>query len=84
MEVILAKVKSGEISIEQALQELCETGSCPNLLNDDDGRWALVFDGFQDLVIGDKAQDINTSFFVEARYWKDTIKEAVIYSLTED
>ena len=71
------------MSVEQALQELCEIGYCPNLLNDDDGRWAVAFDGFQDVVMGDEAQDINTSFFVEAKQWHSNIRQALIIALSE-
>lgn len=82
-EEILAKTKNEELSVEQALQELCEIGYCPNLLNDDDGRWAVAFDGFQDVVMGDEAQDINTSFFVESKQWHSNIRQALIIALSE-
>ena len=80
---ILAKTKNEELSVEQALQELCEIGYCPNLLNDDDGRWAVAFDGVQDVVMDDEAQDISTSFFVEAKKWSLNIRQALVIALSE-
>lgn len=82
-EEILEKTKNEELTVEQALQELCEIGYCPNLLNDDDGRWAVAFDGFQEAVMGDGAQDISTSFFVEAKQWHSNIRQALIITLSE-
>lgn len=65
------------------LQELSEEGACPCLLNDDNGHWALTFEGYQDVPMGDKPIDINTSFFVEKKYWKNTIDKAIEFSLKE-
>ena len=82
-EQILAKTKNEELNVEQAFQELCEIGYCPNLLNDDDGRWAVVFDGMQSVVMGDEAEDVSTSFFVEAKQWHSNIRQALIIALSE-
>lgn len=71
------------MNISKKLQDLCNKGFCPNLLNDDNGHWALVFDGFQSVPAGDEPEDISTSFHVEARFWKDTIEEAIEYGIKE-
>lgn len=81
---ILEKVKSREINCEQAFESLAEIGLCPNLLNDDNGHWAVKFDGFQDVPMGDDPEDISTTCFVEAKCWKDSIYEALIFALEND
>lgn len=83
-EEILKRVEDRSLNLEQAFQELSSIGYCPNLINDDDGRWAVAFDGIQDVVTGDNAEDINTSFFIEAKQWSPSITEALIIALTED
>ena len=78
----LEKLKAGG-SCEEALEALAKEGFCPNLLNDDNGHWALVFDGFQSVPFGDDPEDISTTFFVFKDQWKDTVREAIIYSLEQ-
>jgi hypothetical protein len=56
---------------------LASLGCCPNLLNDDDGRWAVVDDGYQTINLNDEASDVKTSFFVEKEKWEDTIYKAL-------
>jgi len=80
---ILLKVKNREISCEEAFESLAELGYCPNLLNDDDGHWAVKFDGFQNVQMGDEPEDIATTCFVEAKDWKDSIYEALVSSLED-
>ena len=80
-EYILVMVVSKIYGVERAFEELADIGYCPALLNDDSGRWAVVFDGAQTIADDDKATDISTSFFVEADDWKDTIRRALLHSL---
>jgi len=40
---ILKAVKSKTISFDVAFDELSKLGYCPNLLNDDNGHWAVSF-----------------------------------------
>ena len=47
IEQIKEKLINRDINCEQALESLSEIGYCPNLLNDDNGHWAVKFDGFQ-------------------------------------
>ena len=82
-EEILLKIKNKELTVEQSLQELYEIGYCPNLLNDDAGRWAVAFDGMQSVGIGDEAKDVSTSFFVQAKQWHSNIRQALIIALSE-
>lgn len=78
---IKQKLTKKEISIEEALENLSEIGYCPNLLNDDNGHWAVVFDGFQSMPIGDAPDDVALTCFVEAKDWKDSIYDALISAL---
>ncbi len=66
------------------LNELTEKGFCPALIFDDDGRWALVFDGAQNVNFTDEPQNMASTFFIEAEFWKDTIEEAVEYSIKKE
>ncbi|MFA5299688.1 MAG: hypothetical protein WC389_16005 [Lutibacter sp.] len=81
---IVSQFKSGKINCEQALEELTKIGYAPNLLNDDNGHWAVSGDGFQNLPEGDEPEDISTTIFVEAKSWKDSIKEALLYWMEKD
>jgi hypothetical protein len=62
------------------LEEMASEGFSPNLLNDDDGRWALVFDGFQTVVV-DGPQDVETGFVVGKEQWHDSVSAAIVYAL---
>lgn len=75
---------NNDLSIEQALTALAKIGLCPNLLNDDNRHWAIMFDGVQTIPVDENPDDIMTSFYVEKHCWKKTIREALIYSLNED
>ena len=78
---IIKRLKGAEISISQALEELAKTGLCPNVLNDDNGHWAVKFDGYQNVVSGDNTENVTTTFLVEAQDWYDSIYEALIGAL---
>lgn len=78
---VLKKIRSREINTEQAFESLAELGWCPNLLNDDNGHWAVKFDGFQNVPMTDSVEDISTTFFIEAADWKDSIYEALLHTL---
>lgn len=78
---ILSQVKTRKINCERAFEYLSKIGYCPNLLNDDNGHWAVIFDGFQNVPIGDDKEDICTTCFIEAKKWKDSIYEALVCAL---
>lgn len=70
-----------ELEFDFVIQQLANLGHCLNLLNDDNGHWAIVSDGTKKVVYGDDPQDdVETHFFffVEANQWKPTIQEALI------
>ena len=59
------------------LEQLASEGACPAVLNDDNGHWAVAFDGMQNVPEDDGPQDIQTTFFVEAKDWHASIREAL-------
>lgn len=78
---IISKLEKKEINCEQALESLSELGYCPNLLNDDNGHWAVKFDGFQNVPISEDPKDISTTCFIKAKDWKTSIYEALLWAL---
>ena len=73
-----------ELSFDFIMEQLANLGQCPNLLNDDNGHWAITCDGYQNVVFGDEPEDVETSFFVEAKQWRNTPREALIQYLNEE
>ena len=59
------------------LEKITEDGACPAVVNDDNGHWAVVFNGFQNVPDGDGPQDIQTTFFIKAGQWFDSIRDAI-------
>ena len=51
--------------------KMVENGGAPALINDDNGHWALAFDGMQNVPMGDEPCDIDTCFFVEKDMWHE-------------
>jgi hypothetical protein len=84
IETILKRLSADKLNSEQALEALARIGYCPCLFNDDNGHWAISFDGFQSVPAGDAPDDISTYCWIEKKWWKDSIKEALIYSLEND
>lgn len=78
-QTLIAKYKAREISLEVLLESLIELGNCPALVNDDNGRWAVSETGVQNIPLNDKPSDIQTTFFIEAKDWKPTVRQALIH-----
>ena len=76
------------MSFDSVFQALSEIGYCPNLLNDDNGYWAVSFDVVQNYRFIEDDEDYNAnltnSFYIESQYWKETIREALIVALEEE
>ena len=51
--------------------KLVNGGACPALINDDNGHWALAFDGVQNVPMNSEPCDIQTTFFVEKDLWHE-------------
>ncbi len=80
---IIEMVKRGYMPVEQALQELTEFGFSPHLLHDDNGHWAITFTAYQNVALNKKPEAIEIAFLIEAEFWKNTIKEAFLYTMGE-
>jgi hypothetical protein len=59
------------------IEEQTKQGACLGLINDDNGHWAISDSGMQNCPLSGDPEDINTSFFVFAGEWKDSIREAI-------
>jgi hypothetical protein len=66
-----------DLPFDFIMDHLANLGGCPCLINDDNGHWAVTTEGFQNVVSGDEPQDVTTTFFVEAKNWKNTPREAL-------
>lgn len=53
------------------------------LVNDDNGHWAVAYDGFQNVPVGDQPQDISTAFYIEKSRWHNSIREAIDAAIKE-
>ena len=82
-ELILNKINEHRdtLQVDFIIEQLTKLGQAPNVLYDDDGRFAVISDGFQTLVLGDEADDVEFQFNVEAKYFKKTIREALYFYL---
>jgi hypothetical protein len=78
--IFLIKEHRNELTLEFIFEQLTKLGYTPNLLYDDNGRFAIVSDSFQSLP-DDEPSDINLHFFVSTEHWKKSIKEALNYYL---
>ena len=59
------------------LERATETGACPALIYDDNGHWAVAEEGMQDVPPGDAPGDVATTFFIPARQWCNSAREAL-------
>lgn len=66
------------------LEHVAHEGSSPALINDDNGHWAVSFDGWQNVPDGDKPNDICTTFVVKAHVWHNTVREALTAAINDD
>ena len=69
------------MDLVKILNELTENGYCPALIFDDNGHWALAFDGTQPVNFYSEPQSMHTTFYIEAGAWKNSVEEAVEYGL---
>lgn len=69
------------MDLVKTLNELTEKGYCPALIFDDNGHWALAFDGTQPVNFYTEPQSMHTTFYIEEDMWKDSIEEAIEHGL---
>jgi hypothetical protein len=60
-----------------------EANDAYSLINDDNGHWACVSDGMQNVPMDTEACDIQTTFFIEKDQWQNTIREAIDFAIKE-
>ena len=61
------------------LDKVISEGSCPGLINDDCGRWAVSHDGMQSISLKMLTEpcDVHTTFFITADKWRNSVREAI-------
>lgn len=67
----------------ERLDWLEENGHGLAIINDDNGRWAVSWDGIQNVGEDDEPYDLLTSHFVEKGRFFDTIREAIDKTIEE-
>ena len=70
------------ITDKERLDWMEEQFGC-GLISDDNGHWAFSYSGFQNVVTG-WPKDVETTFFVEAKDWKASIRAAIDKKIRED
>lgn len=70
-------MKRTDTELLDGLEEDTAHGGCPGIINDDNGHWAVTGDGLQNVVCGDEPSDVQTTFYVQAKNWRKTIREAI-------
>jgi hypothetical protein len=70
---------------DSELIDWLETQDGSALISDDFGHWAVSSSGMQNVPDDiSVASDIATSFFVEAKDWKPSIREAILAAISEE
>jgi hypothetical protein len=64
------------------LDRMVRKGSCPGLINDDNGHWAVSEAGIQNVVTG-APKDVQTTFFISAKQWRRSVRAAINAYLNE-
>ena len=73
-----------ELPFEYIVETLTEIGQAPNILYDDNGNFAVTGNGFQNVAYGDEPEDMEMSFWIEKKYWKPTLREALHHYLFDE
>ena len=60
-----------------------EEQDCYSLISDDGGHWACTQEGIQNVPMGEPS-DIDTTFFIMADQWKNSIREAIDFAIKEE
>ena len=81
----LLKENCKTIPIDFILETMTSLGGAPCLLYDDNGNFAVSSDGIQSIPESlDDTDDISITHFVEKKFWKPTVREAVCFYLDEE
>lgn len=68
--------KRTDTQLLDGLERMVNKGSCPGLINDDNGHWAVSDSGIQNVVTG-APKDVQTTFYIEAKMWRRTVRAAI-------
>jgi hypothetical protein len=63
------------------LETLDKLGFAPSLISNDDGRWAVLVEGIQNMNAHEEPIDMIIECFIDKGYWKNNIRDAIIYFL---
>jgi hypothetical protein len=66
----------------ELLDWLQEQDGC-GLISDDAGRWAVSTGGIQNMPDTQKVIDISSTFYVEAKDWRSTVREAIETAISQ-
>lgn len=80
---LLIKLKNNEITCDEALSQLSLSGFCPSIISNDNGQWAVVFDGVQFSAVSEFPEDAIASYYIDKKYWKPTVREALVFAISE-
>jgi hypothetical protein len=53
------------------------------LISDDNGHWAVSSCGWQNVVAGEQPQDVYSTFIVDGKDWKNSLRKAIDYAMRE-
>lgn len=77
------KFEAKTIGLEELLKKLTLIGYCPILAFDDNGHWAMTFDGLQNTIQGPEPQDLAATNFFNREFFQPTVRAAVINCLQQ-
>lgn len=70
-----------QISLVEQFKHWERQGCCPALVNDDNGHWAISFNGMSPVFDSDEPRDMDIVTFVDKAEWQNTIEEALAYAV---
>ena len=73
------KTNFDSYEVDFIIETYTKFGAAINLLYDDNGMFAIVYDGVQPVVIDDERIEGEMSFYCEKEQWFKTIREALRY-----
>lgn len=79
IKTLVQQYTNNQITLEQVFELLERNDYSPSLVHNDNGHWAVTFNGMQELQ--DEPEDATMILVVEKDEWKPTVREAVIYML---
>lgn len=80
---LIKMLKQRTIDFDVALEILASKGFPPNIFYDDNGHWAVSFDGLQTIPLSSGNEDIAICSFIEKDKWQNNLWDALIKALEE-